>query len=144
MEPKYDAVIIGAGIGGLACGNILAKNGLKILILEKNRVPGGAVTTFYRDNYPVDISHCLCAVKKGGLVRKILDYLDIYKSLDFLELEKTFVYILDRKKEPIYCYSDLGKYKVELKKYFPDESDKIDKLFDKMEHIWVNRKQAYY
>ena len=145
MSNNYDAIIIGAGIGGLTCGNILAKNGLKVLILEKNYCPGGAVTTFYRDKYPVDISHCLCAVKEGGVVRKILEYLGIYRDLEFIELEKTFAYIPDRKKEPIYCYSNLDKYKAELKKYFSDESENIDKLFDKMEHIWKNEVlKSYY
>ncbi|MBR6491967.1 MAG: FAD-binding protein, partial [Bacteroidales bacterium] len=32
---KYDVVIIGAGLGGLECAYILAKNGLKVCILEK-------------------------------------------------------------------------------------------------------------
>ena len=31
---KYDVIIIGAGIGGLTAGAILAKNGKKVLILE--------------------------------------------------------------------------------------------------------------
>ena len=39
----YDAIIIGAGIGGLTAGNILAKNGMKVLILEKNHVIGPKV-----------------------------------------------------------------------------------------------------
>jgi len=34
-ENDQDVVIIGAGIGGLTVGNILAKNGFKVMILEK-------------------------------------------------------------------------------------------------------------
>lgn len=37
----YDAIIIGAGIGGLSCGLYLASKGYKILILEKSKQLGG-------------------------------------------------------------------------------------------------------
>jgi phytoene dehydrogenase-like protein len=30
----YDTIIIGAGMGGLAAGNILIKNGYKVLMIE--------------------------------------------------------------------------------------------------------------
>ena len=35
---SYDAIIIGSGIGGLFCGNILAKAGLKVLLLERHYI----------------------------------------------------------------------------------------------------------
>ena len=31
---RYDAVIIGAGIGGLTSASLLAKQGLKVVVLE--------------------------------------------------------------------------------------------------------------
>ncbi len=41
----YDAIIIGAGHNGLAAGNVLAKTGLKVLILEKTNWIGGMAAT---------------------------------------------------------------------------------------------------
>ncbi|MEE8583434.1 MAG: NAD(P)/FAD-dependent oxidoreductase [Acidobacteriota bacterium] len=41
----HDAIIIGAGHNGLAAGVILAQAGWKVLILERNEQPGGAVQT---------------------------------------------------------------------------------------------------
>jgi phytoene dehydrogenase-like protein len=41
----YDAVIIGAGHNGIVTGIYLAKAGWKVLILERNDGPGGAVRT---------------------------------------------------------------------------------------------------
>ena len=43
---KYDYIIVGAGIGGLSAGLNLAFNNKKVLVLEKNSLPGGLVTTF--------------------------------------------------------------------------------------------------
>src|SRR5207245_6755256 len=47
----YDAIIIGSGIGGLFCGNILAKAGLKVLLLEKHYMLGGFCSTFRRRGF---------------------------------------------------------------------------------------------
>jgi prolycopene isomerase len=41
MAEKYDAVVIGAGVGGLACAALVAKWGLRPLVLEKNERTGG-------------------------------------------------------------------------------------------------------
>ena len=46
METQsYDAIIIGAGHNGLVCSCYLAKAGLKVLLLEKRSVVGGAAVT---------------------------------------------------------------------------------------------------
>jgi phytoene dehydrogenase-like protein len=45
MTQKYDAVIIGAGHNGLACAFYLAQAGLKVRILERRDVVGGAAVT---------------------------------------------------------------------------------------------------
>jgi phytoene dehydrogenase-like protein len=39
--PQYDCIIVGAGHNGLATGLVLARNGRKVLILEKNNYVGG-------------------------------------------------------------------------------------------------------
>jgi all-trans-retinol 13,14-reductase len=54
VKYDYDAIIIGAGIGGLVCGCYLAKAGMKTLILEKNAKPGGYCTSFKRNNFVFD------------------------------------------------------------------------------------------
>ena len=38
----YDAVIIGAGINGLATAGYLARGGLSVLVLERREVVGGS------------------------------------------------------------------------------------------------------
>ena len=53
---NYDYIIIGAGIGGLSAGLNLAFNHKEVLILEKNSLPGGLVTTFKRGRFEFDAS----------------------------------------------------------------------------------------
>src|SRR4030042_4894067 len=38
---KYDAIVVGAGPGGCTCAGLLAKKGLHVLLLDKNRRVGG-------------------------------------------------------------------------------------------------------
>ncbi len=52
----YDYLIVGAGIGGLSAGLNLAFNKKKTLILEKNSLPGGLVSTFKRGRFEFDTS----------------------------------------------------------------------------------------
>jgi phytoene dehydrogenase-like protein len=41
----YDAIVVGAGHNGLAAASVLAKNGLRVLVLEKTNWPGGMAAT---------------------------------------------------------------------------------------------------
>lgn len=43
--PDYDAIVIGTGNNGLAAATVLAKEGLRVLMLEKNRYVGGMAAT---------------------------------------------------------------------------------------------------
>ena len=38
---NFDCIIVGAGHNGLATGLVLARNGRKVLVLEKNNYVGG-------------------------------------------------------------------------------------------------------
>jgi phytoene dehydrogenase-like protein len=45
VTPKYDAIIIGAGHNGLVCAFYLARAGLKVRIVERRNIVGGAAVT---------------------------------------------------------------------------------------------------
>ena len=47
-KPRYDAIVIGSGLGGLTCANRLARDGHSILLLEHHRSLGGLATWFKR------------------------------------------------------------------------------------------------
>jgi prolycopene isomerase len=48
---QYDVIVIGAGMGGLSCGTLLAKEGLKVLICEQSSKPGGYCVNFKRNGF---------------------------------------------------------------------------------------------
>jgi len=67
----YDTIIIGAGHNGLVAAAYLAKQGKKVLVLERRAIVGGSVVTeSFGDNFSVDSLHT------GGTLRS-----DIIKDL---------------------------------------------------------------
>src|ERR1700694_3975897 len=43
---RYDVVVIGAGLGGLTAGAILAREGRKVLVVERSNSVGGAASSY--------------------------------------------------------------------------------------------------
>ena len=71
MTNTYDTIIIGAGHNGLVAAAYLAKQGKKVLVLERRAIVGGSVVTeSFGDGFTVD------SVFTGGSLR-----LDIVKDL---------------------------------------------------------------
>ena len=46
LDEKWDAIVIGSGIGGLTAASILAKTGKKVLVLEQHDQAGGCCHTY--------------------------------------------------------------------------------------------------
>ena len=71
MSNIYDHIIIGAGHNGLVAAAYLAKQGKKVLVLERRSIVGGTVVTeSFGENFTVD------SVQTGGMLRP-----DIIKDL---------------------------------------------------------------
>ena len=54
-DRKYDVIVIGSGPGGTASATLLAKRGLKTLLLEKNNRLGGKMMTISREGFEYDL-----------------------------------------------------------------------------------------
>ena len=48
VQPKYDVIVIGSGLGGMTAANILGRQGRKVLLLEQHYKLGGMATWFKR------------------------------------------------------------------------------------------------
>jgi phytoene desaturase len=62
IMPDYDAIVIGAGLGGITSGAILAKQGRKTLVLEQGELLGGCCSTFEREGYKFDVGASIVEV----------------------------------------------------------------------------------
>lgn len=76
------AIIIGGGIGGLFTGAFLAKNGVRVTVLEKNGTIGGGLQCFKRGGKIFETGmHVLGGFEEGGTLLKICNYLGITDRL---------------------------------------------------------------
>jgi len=72
--PRWDAIVIGSGIGGLACAAALAKCGRKVPVLEQHFIAGGLTQTFSREGYTWDVGlHYLGDMGAQGV--QLLDWI---------------------------------------------------------------------
>jgi len=62
----YDVIIIGAGLGGLVCGALLARKGLRVAVFEKKARVGGCCTSFAQGLYVRPLRPIHRGVSGGG------------------------------------------------------------------------------
>jgi len=84
----YDAIVIGAGMGGLTAGALLAKKGLKVLLLEKEDQVGGYVVSFKRHGFTFDATGAFVGgCHEGGEFYQILDEIGAREEIEFIPIE---------------------------------------------------------
>ncbi len=54
-EGRWDAIVIGSGMGGMTTAAMLARLGQRVLVLEQHVIPGGFTQTFKRPGYHWDV-----------------------------------------------------------------------------------------
>ena len=84
---RNSVIIIGAGLGGLECGYILAKNGMKVTVLEREAQVGGCLQTFRRGGTLFDTGfHSVGSLGEGESLHTLFNYFDLmslpWKKLD--------------------------------------------------------------
>jgi len=135
---EYDVVIIGSGLGGLVSGVILAKEGYKVCVLEKNKQIGGTLQTFARDKVIFDSGiHYVGGLDKGQNLHQLFTYLGIMDKLKIVKMDEDAYDVVsfgDDSKEYHYAqgYDRLIK---NLVTDFPEEEQAIRKYCDTLKEI---------
>jgi len=121
---QYDVVIVGSGLGGLACGTMLAKEGYKVCVIEKNKQIGGNLQTFVREGVVFDSGvHYVGGLDKGQNLYQLFKYLGIMDKLKLRKLdEDVFDAILFEGDPVVYKYAQGYENFIRvLAEQFPEE-----------------------
>ncbi len=129
-DKKFDAIIIGSGIGGLCTAALLSLKGKRVLVLEKHFKIGGWTHTFRRDNYEWDVGiHYIGQVHNSySPIRRLFDLISAGK-LQWSPMDKNY----DRIIFPDKSYNFVApreQFIEDMISYFPKEESGIMTYMD--------------
>lgn len=138
---QHDVVVIGAGIGGLTAGALLAQRGLDVLVLDQHYLAGGFCTSWPRIvrrgqerlRYVFDAGvHDVSGLGPRGPVRHLLRQLDLEARLDWRPVTHEYILPGQRLVVPhrVEEFVDL------LASRFPSDAAGVRAFFAEMEHVY--------
>jgi phytoene dehydrogenase-like protein len=132
----YDAVIAGAGIGGLICANLLAREGLRVLLVEQHYMVGGYCSTFRRKGYTFDASTHFYPLlgNPKTLTGKLLGELGLTTRWVKMDPVDTF-HFPDGSRFSV--PADLDAYLAKVKAEFPHEAENLDRFFEEVRDAYM-------
>ena len=123
-----NVIIIGSGIGGLIAGNLLAKKGHKVTVLEAHSMPGGYTAGFYRKGYYFESG--TLSFEASASVFKAMKDIGVFEKIDFVKQRIRFVSEdIDGTPEN---YDD---YKEMIYSGFPSDKEKLDTVFSDLDKM---------
>lgn len=129
----YDAIVIGAGLGGLSTAGYLAKAGKRVLVLEHHSVPGGYAHEFRRGKFRFEVAlHAMDGVSEGGWVYPVLADLGVLDQVEFHRLDPFYTACFPEHEVAVHTGREM--YADELIRHFPEEADGIREFLDNLEH----------
>ncbi len=118
-EHSHNTIIVGGGIAGLTAAAYLAREGKKVLLIEKNKECGGLVNSFKRDGFHFDAG--VRALEDAGIIYAMLKglniNLEVVKSPVSVGIENEIINITD--------LASLAEYRDLLIKFYPESEGEI-------------------
>jgi C-3',4' desaturase CrtD len=116
---KSQMIIIGAGIGGLTAGALLARRGYQVQVIDQALVPGGCASTFKRRGFTFDVGATQVAgLEPGGIHKRIFDQLEVGLP-EATPCDPACAVYLPEETEPISVWRDPQKWAAERQRQFP-------------------------
>ncbi|MCP3901881.1 MAG: NAD(P)/FAD-dependent oxidoreductase [Desulfobacteraceae bacterium] len=135
IQVKKDCpvVVIGAGLGGLCCGALLAKQGFPVTVVEQHNIPGGYATTFDRaaGKFTFDVS--LHRMSVSSETRHLLKKLNVLDKIELVKIPNTTRVITPNR--DIRVSSDMKQRAKGLIESFPHEKRSIENYLAEMQAV---------
>lgn len=133
---KYDIAVIGSGIGGLSSAALLSKFGYKVVVIEKQKNPGGYIQSFSRFGLNFDTGlHYIGSMGEGQFVNKLFSFMGINDKVEFAEFDIDAFDIVYYNNKSYKLPQGIVNFKNALIGYFPTEHVAITKYVVLLQQI---------
>lgn len=129
---EWDAVVVGAGLGGLTTAAYLATAGRRVLVLEQFSVVGGNSHVFRRRrSYEFDVGvHYLGDCEPGGVIPSVLGGLGLRDRVEFLEMDQSGFDLIRVPGACVDMPAGWPEYRKRLVAAMPDEAEGLRTFTD--------------
>ncbi len=136
MSRKKKIGVIGAGIGGLTAGALLAKAGYDVTVFEQAMIAGGCASTFRRRNFIFDVGATQVAgLEPGGIHAQIFGELDLPLP-SATPCDPSCAVFLPQETTPINVWRDRHKWQKERSFHFPGSEPFWSFMEDLFDRSW--------
>ena len=126
-EDEFDVIVIGAGIGGLACAALLSMRGYRTLVLEHHTQVGGYYGSFERDGFLFNAGAMeITGLWDGGPFDLFLKDLGLDKDDYFVRNSYNYTH----GGSEIKAFDGVEAFKNQLVDMFPEEADNLRAFFE--------------
>lgn len=133
---KYDVIIAGSGLGGLLCGYMLAKEGLRICILEKNHKAGGCLQTFHRTGVVFDTGvHYFGGMDPGQTLYRYWNYFGLTRTLALERMNPDGFDIIGINGQDYPMAMGFDHFVERLLPFFPSKKENLEKYMRCLKEI---------
>ncbi len=97
-KDKYDCIVIGGALAGLASAIQLASSGLSVLVLERHNLPGGIATSFVRNGREMEASlHEMMSIGEPHKPLKIRRFLEEFGiKVDWMRVPEAYRLVVEK------------------------------------------------
>lgn len=133
---KFDVVIIGSGLGGLLCGNILSSEGYNVCLLEKNNKLGGSLQTFGRKACFFNTGlHYTESLDEGQILNQYFRYFGLNDKLRFRRLDEDGFDVISYSDRTYKLAMGHENFRETLLRDFPDQKQGLTRYLQKIKNI---------
>jgi prolycopene isomerase len=123
-----DVIVVGAGIGGLSAAGLLAKSGLRVLVIERNYMPGGACGAIRRDGVTYDMGAAmLFGFGESGFSPHRFLMNELEEPIEVVRHRA--LYRLNYGDDPIVFWPEMDRFLDELCRVFPAERAELEAFY---------------